>query len=247
MSTVAIEVRNLTVSYQDVPVLQDISIAIPAGLLLAIAGPNGGGKTTFIKSLLGLVKPTNGSFTIFDTSYDMVRHRIAYIPQRSTVDWDFPVTALDVVLMGRYHHIGWFRRPKAEDIIKAHEALQQVNLSAYADRHIKELSGGQQQRIFLARALAQEADLYLLDEPFIGIDITTEKIIVDILRTLRDQGKTIVVVHHDLQTLSEYFDWVFLLNQKKIAFGPVEEVFMPEYICAAYGERTLFMRWNHRD
>ncbi len=238
----AIDVRGLSVAYRDELVLQNISLSIPQGLMMAITGPNGGGKTTFIKSLLGLAKPLNGIITLFGSTFQKEYHRIAYIPQRSSVDWDFPVSVLDVVLMGRYRHIGWFKKPQKKDISLSYSALEKVNLSAYASRHISELSGGQQQRVFLARALVQQADLYLLDEPFIGIDIPTEKIIVAILKGLRDQGKTIVVVHHDLQTLSEYFDWVFLLNRKVIAFGPVQKVCMPEYICAAYGERTIFTK-----
>lgn len=236
----AIDVRNLNVTYHITPVLQNINVTIPTGLLLAIAGPNGGGKTTFIKSVLGLIKPQQGIITVLNSSIEKNRKRIAYIPQRSSVDWDFPVTVLDVVLMGRYCHIGWIKRPGPQDYAYAYEALQQVNLTAYAECHISDLSGGQQQRVFLARALVQQADLYLLDEPFIGIDITTERLIINVLRGLRDQKKTVIVVHHDLQTLPEYFDWVMLLNRELIAFGPVSHVCIPEYICAAYGDRTLF-------
>jgi ABC-type Mn/Zn transport systems, ATPase component len=238
----AINVENISVSYHEHTVLDGISVAIPSGVMVAIAGPNGGGKTTFIKSILNLVNVQRGSIAIFDHSFSQVRNRIAYIPQRMSVDWDFPLSVLDVVLMGRYSSIGWFFRPKQEDIMMAYEALQQVNLVAYADRHISELSGGQQQRVFLARALVQNADLYLLDEPFVGIDIPTEKLIVALLKKLCAQGKTVVVVHHDLQTLSDYFDWVLLLNKKKIAFGRVQEICMPEYICQAYGERNILVQ-----
>lgn len=236
----AIDVRNLHVAYDNTTILKDINVTIPTGVLLAIAGPNGGGKTTFIKSILGLITPRSGTISIFNSTLAYHRKRIAYIPQRSTIDWDFPVSVLDVVLMGRYCHIGWIKRPSDNDYMLAYNALKQVNLSSYAQYHISELSGGQQQRVFLARALVQEADLYLLDEPFIGIDIITERLIIDVLRTLRNKKKTIVVVHHDLQTLSEYFDWVMLLNRHVVAFGPVQHVCMPEYICATYGDRTLY-------
>lgn len=242
MSSSVIYVDNLSVSYHNTNVLQDISVSIPQSLMLAIAGPNGGGKTTFIKSLLGLVKPQSGTIKIFNADFKSVSARVAYIPQRSSVDWDFPVSVLDVVLMGRYRHIGWIRRPSNEDRMLAYEALAQVNLLPFADRHISQLSGGQQQRVFLARALAQDADLYLLDEPFIGIDLVTEKLIIKLLKQLKDQGKTVVVVHHDLQTLSEYFDWALLLNRTKIAFGPVKQVCMPEYMCAAYGKQTILVQ-----
>lgn len=235
----AITVHNLSVSYRSVAALQSISATIPAGTLLAIAGPNGGGKTTFIKALLGLITLDSGTTAIFNTSLDQQRSRVAYIPQRLSVDWDFPATVFDVVLMGRYAHIGWLRWPSQDDKAKTYEALASVGLASYADRHISELSGGQQQRVFVARALVQEADLLLLDEPFVGVDMKTEQLIMGILRDLQKQGKTIVVVHHDLQTLSDYFDWVFLLNVTKIALGPIDTVCMPEYICAAYSDRNI--------
>lgn len=238
--TPALSVRNLSVFYNSYCALSDVSVDIAQGSLLAIAGPNGGGKTTFLKSVLGIITPQNGTVSLFNQSFAQHRSRVAYIPQRMTVDWDFPASALDVVLMGRYHKIGWFKGPSDEDRAHAYEALYHVGLGAYADRHISELSGGQQQRVFVARALVQEADLFLLDEPFVGIDIKTEQLIIAILKELSSQGKTIMVVHHDLQTLSEYFNTVLLLNQKKIAFGPVEQVCMPEYICAAYQDRTLY-------
>ena len=238
----ALAVHNLTVSYRSICALQSVSATIPSGVLLAIAGPNGGGKTTFIRSVLGLVAHTSGAISVFNESITSQRSRVAYIPQRLSVDWDFPATVFDVVLMGRYAQMGWFKWPSATDKSLAYEALHSLGLSAYAQRHISELSGGQQQRVFVARALVQQADLLLLDEPFVGIDIKTEQLIMDILRGLQKEGKTIIVVHHDLQTLSDYFDWVFLLNVKKIALGPIETVCMPEYICAAYGDRTLWKR-----
>jgi manganese/zinc/iron transport system ATP- binding protein len=236
----AVSVSNLSVFYNQFCALSDISLEIMEGRLLAIVGPNGGGKSTFIKSVLGLIKPASGIVTFFGKPFEEHRMRIAYIPQRLSVDWDFPACVLDVVLMGRYGKIGWFWRPSQEDKLKAYEALHLVGLGNYAHQHINELSGGQQQRVFVARALVQEADILLLDEPFVGVDIKTEKIIVQILQELRAHGKTIIVVHHDIQTLSEYFDWVLLLNKRKIAYGPVNEVCIPEYICAAYGGRTIF-------
>ena len=236
----ALSVRDLTVYYRDTCALQSVSVDIAGGSLLAIAGPNGGGKSTFIKSVLDLIPIHAGSTTIFGKPFSVQRSCVAYIPQRLSVDWDFPATVLDVVLMGRYPHLRWFARPSKQDREKAFEAINQVGLSLCIDRHINELSGGQQQRVFVARALVQEADLLLLDEPFVGVDIKTEQLIMRILRQLQQGGKTIIVVHHDLQTLSEYFDEVLLLNRKKIAFGQVDTVCMPEYICAAYGERNLF-------
>ncbi len=235
----ALSVQNLTVYYRTVCALQSVSAVIPSGILLAIAGPNGGGKTTFIKSILGLVSPDSGTTSIFNQSFVSQRSRVAYIPQRLSVDWDFPATVFDVVLMGRYAHVGWLWWPSQADRAKVYEALHSVDLSAYADRHISELSGGQQQRVFVARALVQEADLLLLDEPFVGVDMKTERLIMSILRELQKRGKTIIVVHHDLQTLSDYFDWVLLLNVKKIALGPIETVCVSEYICAAYDDRNI--------
>ena len=240
-NSVAITVRHLTVAYTKEPVLWDISVVIAQGLFLGVIGPNGAGKTTFLKALLNLIKPISGFIEILGKPYHKNRIKISYVPQRATVDWDFPINALDVVLMGRYKHIGWIKRPNTYDIDCAHEALAQVNLSAYAESPIGQLSGGQQQRVFLARALVQQAEIYMLDEPFIGVDMATEKIMIKLLKKLCDQGKTIILVHHDLQTLAEYFDWLLLLNKTCVAFGPVSKVLMPEYICAAYGDRNLFV------
>lgn len=241
MSSCALKITNLTVSYRQVPVLDQVRCTIPEGVLLAIVGPNGAGKTTLLKTIIGLLKPQSGAIKLFDDTYNNLRKRIAYVPQRATVDWDFPVTVFDVVLMGRYVHLGWIARPKKKDYDSAWYALAQVGMAQFANHHIGHLSGGQQQRVFLARALAQEADLYLMDEPFAGVDMATEKTMIKVLQALRDAGKTIVVVHHDLQTLDEYFDWVFLLNIKTIACGPINQVLMPEYICAAYGNRNFFV------
>lgn len=241
MNSSAIFINNLTVVYNNQPVLWQLTIAIQPGVCLAIVGPNGAGKTTLMKTLLGLIEPVAGIVTFFGKPFKEIIGKIAYIPQRSTVDWDFPLTVLDVVLMGRYRHIGWFKRPSADDYQRAHKAIAQVNLSAFTNIPINQLSGGQQQRVFLARALVQDADIYLLDEPFAAVDIATEKNIISILLELRSQGKTVVVIHHDLQTVADYFDWVLLLNVEKIAYGPVHQVFKPEYICIAYGaDRNLF-------
>lgn len=238
----AIVINHLTVSYQDALVLEGLSLTIPQGIFLGVVGPNGAGKTTFLKSILGLLKPLAGSIKIFDEKNN--KKALSYVPQRTSVDWDFPIQVLDIVLMGLYPAIGWFKKPKQEHIDKALFALEQVKLLDCAYRPIGQLSGGQQQRVFLARALVQDAEILLLDEPFAGVDMTTEKIIINLLKALRNDGKTIIVVHHDLQTLAEYFDWLLLLNKKCVAFGPVEQVLMPEYICAAYGERTLFSEKN---
>ena len=238
----AIAVRDLTVAYRDKPVLWDIDLDVPQGVLMAIVGPNGAGKTTLIKSILGLLKLAAGKVSIFGDSYRQQRHRIAYVPQRGSVDWEFPARVIDVVLMGLYGKIGWIKRPgKAEKVI-AREALDKVGILDLEKRQIKQLSGGQQQRVFLARALVQDADLYFMDEPFQGVDATTERAIIDILRSLREQGKTVLVVHHDLQTVREYFDHVMLLNIRHIASGPVENVFTMDHLKATYGGRVGFLQ-----
>lgn len=238
--TPALSISHLTVRYQTEPVLWNVSAAIPHGTLMAVVGPNGAGKTTFIKSLLNIITPDAGTISFFGGTYSQHRHRIAYVPQRLSVDWDFPATALDVVLMGRYAHMGWFKRPSSADYDAAWHALEQVQLTNYAQRHISQLSGGQQQRVFLARALVQQADIYLMDEPFMGVDMATEHTIIELLKTLRSNGKTIMVVHHDLQTLQDYFDWLLLLNIKLIACGPIEQVLHAENLHATYGKHTLF-------
>lgn len=236
----ALTVMDLTVLYRDEPALLKIYAHIPRGSFAAIAGPNGAGKTTLLKALLGLVKPCAGEITLLDDSPDRVRDRVAYVPQRTSVDWDFPISARDVVLMGCYRRLGWFSRPRKADYQRADELLALVEMDTYADRHIAELSGGQQQRIFLARALMQDADLYLMDEPFNGIDIKTEQTMIAILKNLCAQGKTVVAVHHDLHTLSTYFDWLLLLNTQVIANGPLERVMTAEHINITYG-RTIYV------
>jgi manganese/zinc/iron transport system ATP- binding protein len=234
----AVDVADLTVAYRDKPVLWDIDFSVPPGVLLAIVGPNGAGKTTLIKSILGLVKPAAGRVCIYGKSYREQRHLVGYVPQRGSVDWDFPTNALDVVLMGRYGALGWFRRPGKREREMAREALAKVRMGDFADRQISQLSGGQQQRVFLARALVQNADIYFMDEPFQGVDATTERAIVTLLRDLRAQGKTVIVVHHDLSTVADYFDWVTLLNVRRVAHGPVSEVFTEHNLSLAYGGKV---------
>jgi len=238
----AIEVRDLTVAYRDRPVLWDVDLEVPAGVLMAIVGPNGAGKTTLMKSLLGLVRPAAGHVLINGRPYEQERKAVAYVPQRGSVDWDFPTSVLDVVMMGLYGRLGWFRRPGRKEREAALRALEKVGMAEFAHRQISQLSGGQQQRVFLARALVQEASMYLMDEPFQGVDATTERAIVTLLQELRGEGKTVLVVHHDLQTVPEYFDWVLLLNVRRVASGPVEEVFTDENLRATYGGRVPFLR-----
>jgi manganese/zinc/iron transport system ATP- binding protein len=237
-STEAIEVHDLTVAYRDKPVLWDIDLTVPRGVLMGVVGPNGAGKTTLIKAILGLIRPVSGAVLVNGRPYSPRSRSIAYVPQRGTVDWDFPTTVADVVLMGTYGRLGWFRRPGRAEYAATAEALRRVGLSAVASRQISQLSGGQQQRVFLARALVQDAPVYLMDEPFQGVDAVTERAIVEILRELRNRGQTVLVVHHDLHSVPEYFDWVTLLNVRKIASGPVGEVFTPEHLKAAYGDRV---------
>jgi manganese/zinc/iron transport system ATP- binding protein len=232
-----VEVHDLTVSYSRRPVLWDIDFTVPPGQLIGIVGPNGAGKSTLIRAMMGLVPAASGYVRFFGGPLEQSRQRVAYVPQRSSVDWDFPTNALDVVLMGRYGRVGLLRRPRASDVEVAHDALRKVGMHEFARRQISQLSGGQQQRVFLARALAQDADLYLMDEPFVGVDAATESAIVDLLRELRGQGRTVLVVHHDLQTVPEYFDWVMLLNLRLIAFGPLRDVFTDELLQRAYGGR----------
>lgn len=239
----AVEVHNLTVSYNRKPVLWDVDCALPQGQIIGIIGPNGSGKTTLLKSLMGLVPSDSGYVRLFDKPLAQVRERIAYVPQRESVDWDFPASVMDVVLMGRYRRYNIFRRLSKRDRDIAHEALEQVHLTPFANRQISQLSGGQQQRVFIARSLAQRADLYLMDEPFAGVDAATENAILELLTTMKEQGKTIIVVHHDLQTAYQYFDWFVLLNTRMVASGPKDQVFNQELLQEAYGgQLTLLSR-----
>lgn len=222
----AVEIHGLTVAYRETPVLWNVDVSIPAGTMTAILGPNGAGKTTLLKAMIGLTNPLAGGVKL--------RGKVAYVPQRGSVDWDFPTTVLDAVTMGTYGRLGWFRRAGRAEYEDARKALADVGLAELADRQIGELSGGQQQRTFLARALVQHAELLVLDEPFQGVDAVTETAIVDVLRKQRDAGRTVIAVHHDLSTTADYFDRVVLLNVRKIADGPTGEVFTPTNITATY-------------
>jgi manganese/zinc/iron transport system ATP- binding protein len=236
-SNIAVQIEDLTVAYDAKPVLWDIDLNIPQGKLMAVIGPNGAGKTTLLKAMLGLLIPVSGSVRFFEETENSLRklkNKVAYVPQSGSVDWDFPATVLDIVLMGCYGRLGFFKRPGKKDKENALQCLQKVGMEEYAARQISQLSGGQQQRVFLARALMQTADIYFMDEPFKGVDVQTEKAIVVLLKELKASGKTVVVVHHDLQTVPEYFDWVTLINIKVIASGPVEEVFHEQNLKKAY-------------
>ena len=240
--TLALHIEDLTVSYQSRPVLWDIDLNVPPGVLAAIVGPNGAGKSTLIKTALGLIKPAAGHVYIHGKPYSQQRRRVGYVPQRNSVDWDFPTTALDVVTMGLYGKIGWFKRPKTSDLSQALKALEQVGMDAFAQRQISQLSGGQQQRVFLARALVQDAEVYFMDEPMAGVDATTEMAIINILKVLRSQGKTVIVVHHDLQTVASYFDWMVLLNVRVIAQGHIKDVYTPEHLRSTYGSQMALLQ-----
>lgn len=234
-------IHDMTVAYHRKPVLWDVDFDIPEGCLVGIIGPNGAGKSTLIKAVLDLMPRASGEVMIYGRPYREQSHRVAYVPQRESVDWDFPVSALDVVTMGRYGKIGWCRPVTRAHREAARAALVQVGMADYADRQISQLSGGQQQRVFLARALAQEADIYFMDEPFAGVDAATEKVIVALLRDLRTAGKTVLVVHHDLQTVPEYFDWVIMLNMRLVAVGPTAAVFNRDNLHKTYGGRLTLL------
>ncbi len=236
-----VEVHDLTVSYDRKPVLWDVDLTLPAGALVGVIGPNGAGKSTLIKAMMDLLPTGSGYVRIFNEPIKNVRGRISYVPQRESVDWDFPASVFDVVLMGRYGKLGFFNSPRKADKVAAMEALEKVGMQAFAKRQISQLSGGQQQRVFLARALAQNADIYFMDEPFAGVDIATETAIIELLRTMRDQGKTVVVVHHDLQSAAEYFDWVVLLNMRLVASGPTDKVLTQELLEQTYGGKLTVL------
>lgn len=232
----ALEVDQLMVSYDKVPVLWDISLKIPQGLLVGIIGPNGAGKSSLLKAVLGLVEASSGKIEFLGNSLKNVRQQVAYVPQRESVDWDFPLTVKDLVIMGRYGKLGLMRRPREADSAAADFYLDQVGMLSYADRQIGQLSGGQQQRAFIARAMAQEASIYFMDEPFAGIDLATESLIIQLLKKLKEKGKTIFIVHHDLSTIERYFDWIILLNTRLVAYGETALTFTSENLNNVYGK-----------
>ncbi|PJF43643.1 MAG: manganese ABC transporter ATP-binding protein [Phototrophicales bacterium] len=239
--TAALHVEDLTVAYNSRPVLWDVDLTIPEGVLAAIIGPNGAGKSTLIKAVLGLIPRAAGTVSFYGKPYQKARELIGYVPQRGSVDWDFPTTVLDVVMMGCYGKLGWIKRPGQRERKMALEALEHVGIADLAHRQISQLSGGQQQRTFLARALVQDAQIYFMDEPFAAVDAVTERAIIALLRELRSRNKTVIVVHHDLQTVTEYFDYIALLNVEIIASGPTTEVFTADNLRLTYGGRVSFM------
>lgn len=238
---VPLSIYDLTVAYERKPVIWDISFDLPGGQLIGVVGPNGAGKSTLLKAVMDLIPRASGRVEVFGQSYRENRHRVGYVPQRESVDWQFPVNALDVVTMGLYDEIGWCRPVRRKHRQRAQQALDRVGIGELSHRQISQLSGGQQQRTFLARALVQDADLFLMDEPFAAVDAATERAIVDILRDLKNRGKTAVVIHHDLQTVPDYFDYVILLNMRVVAHGPVETTFTPENLNKTYGGRLTLL------
>jgi len=236
-----LSIHDMTVAYERKPVLWDVDFDAPAGQLIGIIGPNGAGKSTLLKAALDLVPTVSGEVLVFGEPYRKQRDKVGYVPQRESVDWDFPVNALDVVAMGRYGKIGWLKWVGRSHKDAALHALERVGMADFARRQISQLSGGQQQRVFLARALAQDAELYLMDEPFAGVDAATERAIISVLEELRDKGKTVLVVHHDLQTVRHYFDQVLLLNMRVVAAGPTEQVFTEENLQKTYGGKLTLL------
>ena len=234
-------IRDLTVAYHRKPVIWDIDLTIPEGKLVSIVGPNGAGKTTLIKACLDLIPRSSGEVSIYGQPYKQARQRVGYVPQRESVDWDFPVSALDVVAMGTYGQLGWFRRVSKRSKALSMQALERVGLADYAHRQISQLSGGQQQRTFLARALVQDADIYFMDEPFAAVDAATERAIVEMLKEIQERGKTVLVVHHDLATVPQYFDWTVLLNMRVVAAGPTDEVFNQQNLRRTYGGKLTLL------
>ncbi|MEM7362071.1 MAG: metal ABC transporter ATP-binding protein [Bacteroidota bacterium] len=236
-----LEVHDLVVAYRHKPVLWNVDLTFPRGKLIGILGPNGAGKSTLLKAILGMVPSNSGWVKFWGETFDLHRKRVSYVPQRESVDWDFPISVKEVVMMGRYPHMGFWKRPKAADKARVDEALAQVGLSSFADRQISALSGGQQQRVFLARALAQEADLYIMDEPLSALDATTEQTILEVFTQMTNAGKTIIVVHHDLQTTQAYFEWLVLLNMCVVAAGPTKKILTQELLQKAYGNHPTLL------
>lgn len=237
----AVEIHDLTVAFDRKPVLWSIDMRLPQGKLIGVIGPNGAGKSTLIKAVMGLVHLSSGYVKIFDQPIDEVRKRISYVPQRESVDWDFPASVMDVVLMGRYGKLGLFKRPRKADRDVAMDSLKKVGMESFVNRQISQLSGGQQQRTFLARALAQQADVYFMDEPFAGVDAATETAIINLLRTMTEAKKTVIVVHHDLQSVPQYFDWIVMLNTRLVAVGPTAKTFNQENLQETYGGKLTLL------
>lgn len=240
-NTQPLEIHDMTVAYHRKPVLWDVDIDVPESTLTGIIGPNGAGKSTMIKAALGLIPLSSGWVKYWGQPLNKERQRVGYVPQRESVDWDFPVTARDVVMMGRYGKLGWIKRPGATDRQAANQALERLGIADLANRQISNLSGGQQQRVFLARALVQEADIYFMDEPFVGVDAKTEKAIIALLSELRQEGKAVLVVHHDLSTIEEYFDRLILINMRVVASGSTAEVFTQDLLRKTYGGRLTVL------
>ncbi|ADH99839.1 metal ABC transporter ATP-binding protein [Salisediminibacterium selenitireducens] len=243
MNDSVIDVNHMTVHYHRNKAIEDVTFSMPGGQIIGVIGPNGAGKSTLMKAMLGLEK-YKGQVSFFGQSIQQIRKEVAYVPQRSSIDWDFPVLVRDVVLMGRYMHIPWYGKVSKEDRNIAQEALMKTGMASFSDRQIGELSGGQQQRVFLARALAQKADIFFLDEPFVGIDMQSEEIIMSILRQLKSDGKTLFVIHHDLSKVEQYFDQLILLNRQLIRSGPVKDVYTPELLKKAYGGQAAVLPGN---
>ena len=231
----SVETHNLTVIYDKKPAIWNIDFTLPTGKIIGIMGPNGSGKSTLLKAIMGIIEPNIGYSKLFDQDLEDVRNKVSYVPQRQSVDWDFPASVWDVVAMGRYATKGLFKRLSKEDHRMIEESLSKVNMTPFTNRQISQLSGGQQQRVFLARALAQNADLYLMDEPFVGVDAATEKAMINLLKSMRDEGKTLLVVHHDLHTAQDYFEHMVLLNSRLVAEGPTSEVFTKDILTETYG------------
>ena len=235
MAIPIIEAHNLTVLYGRKPAIWNIDFKLPEGQVIGIMGPNGSGKSTLLKSIMGVVTPTTGYTKVYDQELNQVRHKVSYVPQRQEIDWDFPSSVWDIVSMGRFHVRGLFKRLTSEDNDIIQESLEKVNMLGFAKRQISQLSGGQQQRLFLARAIAQQGELFLMDEPFAGVDIATEEMIVDLLKEMKGQGKTLVIVHHDLHTAQSYFDHLVLMNTRLVACGKTSDVFTDQILTDTYG------------
>ncbi|WP_035846019.1 metal ABC transporter ATP-binding protein [Crocinitomix catalasitica] len=241
MENCSIEVHNLTTTYGGAPVLWDVDFELPVGQIIGVIGPNGSGKTTLLKTIMGLLEPSSGFVKIFNQDLDKIRERVAYVPQRESVDWDFPASVYDIVMMGRYRKHNLFRRTNKTDIDIVNQSIEKVGLTEFKNRQIAQLSGGQQQRVFIARALAQRAELYLMDEPFVGVDAATESSILSLLQEMKNDGKTVLIIHHDLQTVSDYFDYLVLLNTRLIAKGTPQEVLTKENLTNAYGGQLTLL------